>query len=478
MIDHRREEGAVAIMVALMLVVFMAAVALTVDVGGLYLRRRALVNGSDAAALSAARTCARGVGNDPRFTSPEAAADFDVQANSPITIDEVAPTNLTFPPPGGCSVPTQYGHVTVQYTSEQALYFAPVMGFHHESPVTTTATASWGLGSNNPIPLAFGGKLLSSCPVPPNGEPTTSPPQVCATWYDNDDLNDGNFGFLTLDPNGWNVDPSYQGCSNPGTNQLTDWIDGTDPASVVLNWTLPTYVCSSAGFHTGGSSQQGFDALRQLKGQVRDFPIIWEGWGIPSGSSTAQGSIYQSNRIDKYDVIGFAALKIIDVLRRNDVAGTPEQNGTCVTKNNNPVSWTSVGQTLQLDSISSASSSWQDCPPTTPADAITNVVVTKAKNPDPPCCTLGVDYTYDAGTRTITWIGATPKDTQVSFDWKINAQPGRCGTVPNDNSAMCVITEWHGSTLTGDYDQNKDNITVVRLCDLAYAGSCLDQRPR
>src|SRR6266705_1830897 len=51
---HRREEGAVAIMVALLLVVFMAAVALTVDVGGLYLRRRALVNGSDAAALSAA----------------------------------------------------------------------------------------------------------------------------------------------------------------------------------------------------------------------------------------------------------------------------------------------------------------------------------------------------------------------------------------------------------------------------------------
>ena len=85
---HRREEGAVAIMVALLLVVFMAAVALTVDVGGLYLRRRALVNGSDSAALSAARTCARGFGNDTRFDSPEAAADFEAQANSPITTDE------------------------------------------------------------------------------------------------------------------------------------------------------------------------------------------------------------------------------------------------------------------------------------------------------------------------------------------------------------------------------------------------------
>ncbi len=37
---HRREEGVVIITVAILLVVFMAAVALTVDVGGLYLRRR------------------------------------------------------------------------------------------------------------------------------------------------------------------------------------------------------------------------------------------------------------------------------------------------------------------------------------------------------------------------------------------------------------------------------------------------------
>jgi uncharacterized membrane protein len=58
-VQERREQGAVAIIVAIMLVVFMAAVALAVDIGGLYLRRRELVNGSDAAAMSAARTCAR-----------------------------------------------------------------------------------------------------------------------------------------------------------------------------------------------------------------------------------------------------------------------------------------------------------------------------------------------------------------------------------------------------------------------------------
>ena len=50
---QRHEDGAVAVLVALMLVLFVAMVAVAVDVGGLYLRRRELVNGSDAAALSA-----------------------------------------------------------------------------------------------------------------------------------------------------------------------------------------------------------------------------------------------------------------------------------------------------------------------------------------------------------------------------------------------------------------------------------------
>ena len=146
-----REQGAVAIMVALMLVVLMAAVALAVDAGGLYLRRRELVNGADAAALSAARTCARGTDNDLRFATPEEAADYQVQQNAPILPLEVAGTNITSM--AGCG--QQYGHVSVQYTSQQALYFSPALGFDHESPVTTAATASWGLGSNNPVPMVL-----------------------------------------------------------------------------------------------------------------------------------------------------------------------------------------------------------------------------------------------------------------------------------------------------------------------------------
>ena len=101
--------------------------------------------------MSAARTCARGTDNDLRFATPEEAADYQVQGNAPILPQEVAGTNITSIV--GCG--QQYGHVSVQYTSQQALYFAPALGFDHESPVTTAATASWGLGSNNPVPMVL-----------------------------------------------------------------------------------------------------------------------------------------------------------------------------------------------------------------------------------------------------------------------------------------------------------------------------------
>src|SRR5213592_1611596 len=443
---HRREEGAVAILVALLLVVFMAAVALTVDVGGLYLRRRALVNGSDSAALSAARTCARGFGNDTRFDSPEAAADFEAQANSPITTDEVAPINVTYPPPGGCSLPTQYGHVIVQYTSQQALYFAPVLGFHHESPVSATATASWGLGSNNPIPMVLSNLLApGTCAMPPNG--TIPKGQTCIFWYDNDTLNGGNFAFLSLNPAGWDV-PAGSNCSGSssgGTSTLTKWINGTLPASVILNWKYPTYVCTDTGIRgvggKNGPNSQVWSALNALIGQTRDFPINWEGCGSapftacpPVADAPAQGTIYKQGNIDKYDIIGFGAMTIQHVYGATDpqVQGTPAQDYVCTGKVKN----------VSLQGL------------TTPAD-----------------------YTYDTNGVTLT----TPLTEQknVSFSLHMNATFGVCGdTTLHDRSAVCVITTWQGSTLDSDFPPGTDKNTVVRLCDLAYAGSCLDQRPR
>jgi Flp pilus assembly protein TadG len=480
-IERRREEGAVAVIVALMLVVLMAAVALTVDVGGLYLRRRALVNGSDAAALGAARTCARGVGNDPRFGSAEEAADFEVQANAPIAADEVLPTNVIYPPAGGCAVPTQYGHVTVQYTSQQALYFAPVLGFHRESPVTTTATASWGLGSNNPIPIVLSGLLApGNCTMPPNG--TIAKGTSCIFWYDNDTLNGGNFAFLSLNAAGWDVraNSNCPGSSSGGTSNLTKWINGTLPASVGLNWKFPTYVCTDTGIRgvggKGGPNSQVWNALNDLIGQTRDFPINWEGCGTPPftpcspvAGAPAQGTIYKQGNIDKYDIIGFGSMTILHVYGSTDpaVAGTPAQDYVCTgkVKNNTTIQ---PGTHTWFDLASNLVGGACQLPPSLPVDGVNSVTLQGLNTP--------VDYTYDTNGVILTSPLTEQKD--VTFSLHMNATTGACGPVPANKSAVCVIASWQGSTLDSDFSPGTDKNTIIRLCDMAYAGSCLDQRPR
>ena len=452
---RRREGGAVAVIVAIVLLVFVAAVALAVDVGGLMLHRRGLVNSSDAAALSAARTCARG-GFDSLGT-PESAADHQALANSSITVGETAATNiLDMSTCGDVS-----GHVTVGYTSDQELFFAPVIGFNHESPVHTEATASWGLGSNNPVPLVLSSQLVSSCPKPPPTGTNTVGQAPCGTWYDNDTLNNGNFGFLSLNAEGWNV-PAGDNCSggNAGSNEIGDWVSGAQPESVVLNWTDPTYVCNIGGFKGQSHPWNELENLASVDA-VRDFPITWEGPGSPGFGAPAQGYLPGTGKIDKYDVIGFAALKIIDVLRSQQAQGNPPQDDTCSKNNTNTdisagtYTWTNFALAIGCSKP----------PPTSPVDAVTNVTVDGLVQ--------GTGYTYN--TSGITLNAIVPRHSNVSFDWHMNATPGPCGPAPGDSSAKCVITQWLGSTLTGDYPSDHlDNIRVVRLCDLAQ-GTCLDQ---
>src|SRR5919106_6543368 len=52
------ERGATAVIVVISLVAMLGLMVLTVDVGQLLYKRRAMVNASDAAALAAAQTCA------------------------------------------------------------------------------------------------------------------------------------------------------------------------------------------------------------------------------------------------------------------------------------------------------------------------------------------------------------------------------------------------------------------------------------
>jgi Flp pilus assembly protein TadG len=461
---QRRDEGAVAVIVALVLLVFVAAVALAVDVGGLMLHRRELVNGSDAAALSAARTCARG-GADSHGT-PESAADHQALANSTITAGEAATTNiLDMSPCGSVS-----GHVTVGYTSDQELFFAPVIGFNHESPVHTEATASWGLGSNNSVPLILSGLFSASCPIPPRG---TAPAigATCSFWFDNGALGNGNFAFLSLSPKGWNV-PSDANCSAEGSSQIEDWILGTDVESISLNWTDPTYSCAVPGLRGANPNSKVWGDLLSLKGQLRDFPINWEGPGEPIPGAPSQGMIVKNGDIDKYDIIGFASLRIVNVLsvKQAENTQTTQQPFTAFT-------YTNTGITFSA---------------TLPAGSVVNYRWTGTKSNGQAVggtCNFATGAPFVPGTYSWRTLGGTGNGCPGNNETLNAGQPspititqpvttttyGSCGPPPpNNSSAECLVTEWNGSTLSGDYNQPLDNVRVVRLCDLAE-GTCLDQ---
>jgi hypothetical protein len=461
----RREEGAVAVIVALMLIVFVAAVAVAVDVGGLMLHRRGLVNSSDAAALSAARTCARG-GFDDHGTT-EDAADTAALANSLIT-DAEARGILNIIPSLSTTCGATGGHVTVGYTSQQSLFFAPVIGFNNESPVHTEATASWGLGSNNPVPLVLSSQLVSSCPKPPPTGTNTVGQAPCGTWYDNDTLNTGNFGFLSLNSEGWNV-PADDNCSGgtAGSSDIGDWVSGAQPASVSLNWTEPTYVCNIGGFKGQSHPWDELETLARDQA-IRDFPITWEGPSSPGFGAPAQGSLPAGGKIEKFDVIGFAALRIMSVLKWGDA-------GPTITTTQQPFTdftYTNAGITFGS---------------TLPVGAAVDYTWSKVKNGNTVSdrCQF---VTTTAFSGTVLWkdfgkTGQCPGNndvvtgiTNIAITVPVTTTTdGPCGPRPSDNSAKCVITQWLGSTVTGDYPTDQlDNVTVVRLCDL-NEGTCLDQ---
>jgi hypothetical protein len=308
--------------------------------------------------------------------------------------------------------------------------------------------------------------------------------QVCAFWDDNGALGGGNFALLSLNPAGWDV-PIADNCSGAqsgGTNKLTGWINGSIPVSVALNWTDPTYVCNDTGLRTGGSAQQAFDALRALQGEIRDFPINWEGCGTPIvpcppvSGAPSQGTMYtQNGAVDKYDIIGFAAMEIVDVLSKHDV----ENGGTTTQQPFTDFTYNSTGITLATALAANASVTY----------TWTGHRTTGQQQPSGGTCMFTIATALAPGTYTWEAFGGNgincPGNNNVLDPGQPNPAPtitvpvttyGPCGDgVPHDSSAECVVLKWKGSTVTGDYPSDRqDDITVIRLCDLAY-DTCLDR---
>jgi Putative Flp pilus-assembly TadE/G-like len=290
----------VLVIVAISLIAIMAMLVLSVDVGGLLLNRRGMVNASDAAALAAAQSCA----NSQDSATPEDRADAYAMDNVPgLSASDGGITTIT-----GCHAGS--GYLSVQYTNQQPLFFAGILGFGSKGNVTTAATAAWGpLASGAALPIVLdSGYLQGTCKVPDGIQIG----DTCDLWYNNggSTLGAANWGFMNLDE--WNVSPSAN-CSNAGSSSRNDWIVNGYPSLLGLNGapagTAPTYVCNDTGH-----SSSDWSTLKSQEGLVKLFPV-----NDCSGQLDKNGQVTTCpSTPDKYDIIGFTDLLVLHVYKGND----------------------------------------------------------------------------------------------------------------------------------------------------------------
>jgi Flp pilus assembly protein TadG len=448
---HKRNEehGATAVIVTLSLVALLGLIVLTVDVGQLLFKRRSMVNASDAAALAAAQSCA---GLDDA-DSPEAMADAFAVDNATQVITGLA--NIV--DIAGCDGPA-FGHVTVEYASNQDLFFAGVLGFDGTATVKTQATAGWGpTGAANPLPIVvYTGQEQGNCDI----EPGTAPGTSCYLWYDNDLFNNSAFGFLNLctatDPcqQGWDVSAGDT-CPNVGASLREDWIQGNwsgGPNEVTPPATL---VCRVSGIsESNWTSLEGREMPGgHVFGENDSADLIF-----PVNDCTQQiledGTVGCSDTIapEKYAIVGFIVLHLEDVL---DSAS--EWGGTSLTscrQNNLNVT---TGQRIPLEDLGPSG----QCPTTDPS-GVENFTIDNQ--------TSGANWSYDATNEELLWTGPNDR-VEIEFDWWLD---GQCGRPPNNSSAICIqvttVEVRFGGTDVCETCPDF-GLRAVRLCDLAY-NSC------
>jgi Flp pilus assembly protein TadG len=292
---HDDEGGAVLLIVAIALLAVAGMLVLVVDLGSLVSTRRTAVKAADAAALAAAQSCFDG----DAAGAPVAAQQLGL-ANMDNSGASLSGTTSTIIAQEGCGTSRDYGYVTVRVTTNQDLFFAPIIGVDSHG-ISAEATASWGMVVGPPVPVmaSIGGpNAFSSCDVP---DPT--PGQTCYVLMDNDHNGGGQFGFLSLThwyPAG--TDPLTMECNSAGgTNLLREQIAGIGMPRYVYG--APAWSCQVAG-----ASAQTWPTL---SGLTRWFPLTNPAITEPSGKF--------------YYVQGFAQATVVSVEQKSwsDVATDP-----------------------------------------------------------------------------------------------------------------------------------------------------------
>ncbi|HXF71897.1 MAG TPA: pilus assembly protein TadG-related protein [Actinomycetota bacterium] len=409
----KEEGGAVLVIVALFLVALFGMVALVVDIGGLAAKRRGLVNASDSAALAAAISYAR---NEAQCGTAQGDAYAQGKA------DLLATSNVAGAVRVGWQVDCSARTVHVDYQHVQRFFFAQVLGLGSQANVRGAATALWGPAgaASGVIPIVnYAGTFQGSCDVrenPPVGTP-------CYMWWDNDisQFDGSAFGFMNLDE--WNVAADAR-CPDSGS-RTRDYIVNGYPGTLSLNYPQPTYVCRDSGL----SRVAWENDLESQIGQIKFFPV-----NDPATMLCKSGSSYRpcapgEGPPDKYNIIGFTAFRIADVLTPQEAGGSEDDCGNNVRVNFTPGT--------QIDLGIFAQTSCQRRAPDRP-DSITNLTLSGPGG----CCQPGRDYTYDPNSQILRWTDGRVNNVEIDFHWAVY---GECGVPPaNNRSAQCVKLVWEG----------------------------------
>jgi hypothetical protein len=133
------ERGAVAIIVALIMVVLLGFAALAIDVSAAWAEKKQLQNGADAGALAIAQACAKGACGSP--SAPAQSLAVENRNSGTATGTVLALTSNS---------------VTVQASDPHEHWFATVLDPDGTTPVGARATAKWGapIGGGT-FPLTF-----------------------------------------------------------------------------------------------------------------------------------------------------------------------------------------------------------------------------------------------------------------------------------------------------------------------------------
>lgn len=300
------EEGAVLLIVAIALVALMGLLVLTVDLGLLVAQKRVMVTAADSSALAAAMSCGT------REGEAAATAQAASYAGSNGGGELVTGYPKYFP---SCDSPSGFVEVEVRY--RQKLLFAPALGLGSERIVVARATASWGgAGIGEKIaPLMVNANRLGDCQIPP---PDDVIPDLCTFWWDNSpaaasDPALANAEWGTLDLLNWDVAPTAQ-CSNSTPPEFEEWMFTGFFSPLPINYPDATYVCRGQG-NFGASLDHLLDQAAEDE-LVLAFPVNRpEGQVDKDGNSCPPGA--EGCSPDKYDIIGFARMTIIEVWKGN-----------------------------------------------------------------------------------------------------------------------------------------------------------------